>query len=105
MVMSKKYVLQHIRKEYRRCYKRPVHGMPKIVFDQITMHNWAVEEILRQLGKLDESAFRYTNMPCDIVEMFIKKMDEYACASKENSHWFSAARDAGEWVLDILISL
>lgn len=95
---SKQFVLRKIRREWMRCYGCPRFGMSKDQMEQISIHNWAVEEILNRIEKSDRNNY------LTIVENFIKKMDEYACNGKSKGHWFSIAKDAGEWVLDILIS-
>ena len=103
-------MIKRLRKEQMRCYQNPRYGMPKRQFDQISAHNWAVEELISRLEKtdhiLDEGSEKSTTFDLDfmIFEDFVKRMDEYACKSEQKSHWYSAARDAGEWVLDVLIS-
>lgn len=92
------YILERIREKRNRCFKAPTLSMPKGYFEQVSCHNWAVNEILKEI---EESMMP----PMLVVEEFIKKMEVYACESKENSRRFSIAKDAGEWVLDILISL
>ena len=95
---TKKEILENIRANRNKCYKRPRFGMPKKYFDQLSYHNWAVNEIIREIEKSDMP-------PMLVVESFISKMEDCACRNKKNSRMFSIAKDAGEWVLDILISM
>ncbi len=94
---TKKMILENLRKNRDRCYRRPKWGMPKGYFDQLSYHNWAVEEIIQEIEKSDMP-------PMLVVEEFINKMDDYSCNNRKNSRMFSIAKDAGEWVLDVLIS-
>ena len=96
---NKKYILDKIREKRDRCYRAPKWGMPKRYFEQLSYHNWAVEELIKEIEESE------TLPPMIVVEEFINRMEEYACKSEKNGRMFSIAKDAGEWVLDILISL
>ena len=96
---NKEKILREIERKRKRCYKIPTWGMPKTYFEQVSVHNWAVDEIIKEIKESDFTP------PMMIVEDFIKRMEDYSCENSKNSRVFSIAKDAGEWILDILITI
>lgn len=78
-------------------FREPREGLPKGVFEKRTHRQWAVSEILSRLYLcVDER---------EVIESFIKEMEQYARISRFNRDVFVTARSVGLWALDIINAL
>lgn len=93
---DKERALAYVRMKANECYTAPTWRTPKEVLELQSCHNWAVDEVLK---KIEESDLP----PIEVVEKFVKQMDEYSCLNPKTSRMFATAKDAGVWVLDTLI--
>ena len=57
------------------------------LFEQQCYSIWAMKELYFELAKNEEKT------ALNVIEDFIKRMDNYACKNKETSFMFSVAKD------------
>lgn len=98
--MGNDYILSVIR-EYADAYlrKEPTWRMQRGWFEMRSYGRWAVDEILRNLEMSKESP------PIQVVEAFVRKMDDFSCRNRKASIIFSIAHDMAENILDVLIGM
>ena len=99
--MDRNYILRELRKEIRRSRKGLCKGTRDYMRWQ-SYRKWAVNEILDSLANYDADI---VSDYYDILDDFVRKMDEYSCSNTPNSIIFAVAKDTGEWILDILLSI
>lgn len=91
--------LEFIFQEYLKNIKNPCSQWKKDKFMQVSYSRLAVNELLIFVKQ-------HRNMtPINAIELFIRKMDEYACSNGNNSYIFSVAHDIAEDVYDIFLTM
>lgn len=97
--MGNDYILSVIQEYVDERLKEPGWGMSRDWFKQISYSRWAADEIIKNIRES-----RYTP-PIQVVEDFIRKMDDFSCKNSKTSIIFSVAHDMGENILDFLIAM
>ena len=68
--------------------------------EQLSCTKWVANELLTRFYKKPEDP------PLAIMEEFLYQMDEYSCKAKNRyvSYVFATAKDAAQWMIDILLT-
>lgn len=91
--------LDLIFQDYLLDMKKPCLQWKKDRFRQSSYSRWAVQELLTFVKQHKDMK------PINAIELFIHKMDDYACANSNNSYIFSVAHDIAEDVYDIFLAM
>lgn len=91
--------LDLIFQDYLMDMKDPCLQWKKDRFMQSSYSRWAVQELLTFVKQHKDMK------PINAIELFIHKMDEYACANSKNSYIFSVAHDIAEDIYDIFLAM
>lgn len=90
-LIFEKYISQNI-KEPSICWK-------KERFMQSSYSKWAAKELFQFVKQHKELK------PLNAIELFIRKMDKYACLNSKSSYIFSVAHDVAEDIYDIFLAM
>lgn len=93
--MNKEYIYKVLRQQAIEWTGYPTWGLKKEYFQNISYHNWAVNEVLKQIRESSKP-------PQLVIAEFMKKMDDFSKLKKETRNQFEVARDAAEWMLDVI---
>ena len=91
--------LDLIFQDYLLDMKDPRKKKKKDRFMQSSYSRWAVQELLTFVKQHKDMK------PINAIELFIHKMDDYACTNSKNSYIFSVAHDIAEDVYDIFLAM
>ena len=95
----KNYILAVLKRQIKHYYSNELkqHIRPEL-FDQLVYHHWALKEIADRIEQSDDA-----DPVISVVEQFCTQMDQYSVMNERTSRQFSIARDAAEWVMDLII--
>ena len=87
----------------QRCRQEVKARLPNVWgrgFDQQAYTIWVADELLTRFYKNPETP------PMKIMEEFVCLMDGYSCkaSNRYTSYIFATAKDAAQWMIDILIT-
>ena len=91
--------LDLIFQDYLIDMKDPCLQLIIYLFIQSSYSRWAVQELLTFVKQHKDMK------PINAIELFIHKMDDYACTNSKNSYIFSVAHDIAEDVYDIFLAM
>lgn len=94
----KTYVLNALQKCAEENLRQPGCNLKKGCFDNRSYTKWATYEVLYAIEC-------YEGEPEDAIELFMSKMNRYACLNQKSGIIFSIAYDVAVWMLDLLIGL